>query len=81
MEAPSVDLFAIDLTDEEFRLEFDDKFTGTIALGCRWSCVVFVAETTATVASDLSFIDDVIVCNLGNTFEFDTFRFDVESVD
>lgn len=75
VEAPSVDLFAIDLTEDEYRLVVD-KFAGTFALGRRCSWVAFVDDVdddAAKLASDLSTVDDVIICGTGT--EFDTFEF------
>lgn len=75
MEAPSVDLFAIDLTEDEYRLVVD-KFAGRFALGWRCSWVAFVDDVdddAAKLASDLSTVDDVIICGTGT--EFDTFEF------
>lgn len=76
VEAPSFDLLAIDLTELEFMLEFDDKLT--LAGGWRWSCTAGVDEVDAAddeafaIASDTPLIDDVI---FGITFVFDTTGF------
>lgn len=91
MEAPSFDLLAIDLTELEFKLEFDDRFTVAFIGGWRCSCVVETAAATVVVAaeddettvalSDKPFLDDVIVDNFGITFVFDTTGFIDEQSD
>lgn len=81
VEVPSFDLLAIDLTELELMLEFDDKLT--CVGGWRWSCVVVAAaadidvddaadDEAVAIVSDTPFVDDVI---FGITFVFDTTGF------
>lgn len=79
VEAPSFDLLAIDLTELEFMLEFDDKLT--FVGGRRCSCVAAAAgvddadaadDEAFAIVSDTPLVDDVI---FGITFVFDTTGF------
>lgn len=72
-------MLAIDLTELEFKLEFDDKQTGLFVVGWKCSCVVIVGfapaavtvfeDEAATAVSDRPLVDDVMSGNLSGTFD------------